>query len=311
MTLPYPWHKEAWQTIISYDERLPHALMLSGKRGLGKEAFAHFLASHLLCLAPTRHGACTRCRSCHLVAAATHPDKYVLTPQAGNQLVIGQIHSVRQFLQRTAHFDCGRKVAIILQAAAMNLSAANALLKILEEPPANKFILLVSHIPNLMLPTIRSRCNDIFFNSPSQDQVKRWLADKNAKRDYDDLLYELSEGAPLRIEELLSGDKAQFWVGFYQGLEALIAKEEDPLNFAHDWRAMDILDAIDIMLYYLEKNIRNLAGEQVNQQNGYRLYDVLMERRRLLHSQFNLNEALLLEECCIRFHSLRKDSQSD
>ena len=181
----------------------------------------------------------------------------------------------------------------------MNQSAANALLKILEEPPSGKFLLLLSPMPNLLLPTIRSRCSDIFFNRLSQKEMKEWLREKKIDGAYNELFYELSEGAPLRMEQLLNEDRSKSLMDFYAGLKELSGKKQDPLHFAHHWQDIDTLYAIDIMLYYVEKNVRDLAGKRIHDQNRYRLYDTLMERKRLLSSQFNLNRTLLLEECCI------------
>ena len=302
MSLPYPWHSQVWQAVTAYGNGLPHALLLNGRKGLGKEEFAHFLANHLLCPRSGNQGPCGQCRSCHLVSVATHPDKKILVPQ-GNQLIIEQVHSLRQFLYQTAYFDRGCKVAIIVKAETMNKSAANAMLKILEEPPEYKYLLLVSNMPSLMLPTIRSRCINLYFKSVSALQFKQWLGKKTIGQNQ--LLYDISQGAPLYARKLMDSGNAELFTDFYKDLVRLVENDGDPLHLASHWQYLETGDMVDIMIYYVEKNIKNYTD------NGqlYRLYDVLIERRRMIHSSLNLNKTLLLQECFILFYNLKISSK--
>jgi DNA polymerase III delta' subunit len=146
----------------------PHALLLVGPPSVGKTTLAEDLAAGLLCAADdTRDRPCRTCRACRLLAAGNHPDLHRVVPEGpGGQVVIGdpddpkQPRGVRGLLHELAYLpvEGGARVAIIERASRMNEDAQNALLKTLEEPPAGVTIVLCADEPELLLPTVRSRC---------------------------------------------------------------------------------------------------------------------------------------------------------
>jgi len=145
----------------------PHALLLAGSESAGLDRLAASLAAGLLCDEPaTDSSACGACASCRLLAAGNHPDLLWLSPtdadEAAGRKASSQIRveSVRQLIAALAlspHHGATR-VSVIQPAEAMNAATANALLKVLEEPPPGNVLLLISHRPLRLLPTIRSRC---------------------------------------------------------------------------------------------------------------------------------------------------------
>jgi DNA polymerase-3 subunit delta' len=150
--------------------RLHHAILLAGPLGIGKATLAFRLARHLLkhpraADAPeTLEDADTASSLFRQVAGGAHPSILHLTrPFDDNRKVfrtvvtVEEIRRVNRFLSMTAH-DGGYRIVIVDSADDMNASAANALLKSLEEPPARTIFLLISHSPGRLLPTIRSRC---------------------------------------------------------------------------------------------------------------------------------------------------------
>lgn len=296
MSLPYPWHSRAWQIIKAYGDKIPHAFLLSGNRGLGKEEFAYFLANYLLCLQPGKDRACGKCRSCHLVRANTHPDKKVVT--SPSQILLEQVRDAREFCQQKAHFERGARVVIIVAAELMNRSAAGALLKILEEPPPDKHFILISSKPDLLLPTIRSRCVGIHFNPVPPREFGKWLGRE------DPLLYDLSRGAPLYAAQLSDSGDAKALTDIYQALARLVANREDPLELALRWQnlgdSLSLIDVLGVIIYYVENNIRQFS----NSKQIFSIYDILLARRQLAHSSFNLNMTLVLEECLVLLRGL-------
>jgi len=175
----YPWNEDLWSTLAQQFERLPHALLLHGRPGLGKHAFAVQLAQALLCARPQAGVACGMCQSCHLFMAGTHPDMHVLQPEAiaesaedlGGQYAVRYpasdkkrerasaditIYQIRCLIEdaQTRPFVGNRKVVLLSPAEAMNINAANSLLKLLEEPPRGSMLLLVTSHP-ARLPGIR------------------------------------------------------------------------------------------------------------------------------------------------------------
>lgn len=150
--------------------KLPHALLLAGPLGVGKATFAFHLANHLLKFprhdsAPTEFAAPDPGSSLfRQVAVGAHPSVLHLTRPPNEKtkgfktvVTVDEIRRVNRFLSMTSH-DGGYRVVIVDPADDMNTSAANALLKNLEEPPSRTVFVLVSHSPGGLLPTIRSRC---------------------------------------------------------------------------------------------------------------------------------------------------------
>lgn len=153
--------------------RLPHALLISGPRGVGKATLAFHLAHHLLAnprpvLAPA--GLVVPDPASQLwrqVAIGAHPSVLHLTrpwdeknKRFKSVLSVDEVRRVGRFLAMTSH-DGSYRIVIVDAADDMNVSAANALLKSLEEPPARSVFVLISHAAGGLLPTIRSRCQHL------------------------------------------------------------------------------------------------------------------------------------------------------
>ena len=149
-----PWQHTRWQEMLARraNGRLPHALLLCGLRGVGKQHFAARFAQALLCEQPASDGqACQACRSCLLFRAGTHPDYWPVTPaEEGKSILIDQIRELNASLVFTSHAG-GYKIAALWPADRMNSAAANALLKTLEEPSANTLLMLITSRPAFLL----------------------------------------------------------------------------------------------------------------------------------------------------------------
>ena len=137
------------------DRRFPQAVLLSGPDGSGKTDFAQTIAAALLCTGASPRP-CGACASCNKIAHGTHPDLIVIDEGDGEI----KVETARNIRDEAAILpnDGDRKVFIIHNADRMNLSAQNALLKVLEEPPRYVFFILLSSQPGVLLQTIRSRC---------------------------------------------------------------------------------------------------------------------------------------------------------
>ena len=162
---------------FSAERNFPHAVLFAGVEGIGKRKIAETCAATLLCENPVDGETCGDCESCKLMAAGSHPDFYIVEPEAtktARNIKIGQIRD----LQREAFLrpiQAERRVVIIDGAEFMNKAAANCILKTLEEPPSQTiFILLTANRAGLLL-TIRSRCMTINFDKLSPAQIKKSL----------------------------------------------------------------------------------------------------------------------------------------
>ncbi len=140
---------------------LAHAYLFSGETGIGKKMTAFALAAVVNCRQPGPDGGCGACPSCRKVAARTHPDVHLLAPD-GDEIKIDQVRTAQAELALRP-FEGAKKVLIIDAAETMNDASSNALLKTIEEPPGEAVIILISSMPQGLLPTIRSRCQEIRF----------------------------------------------------------------------------------------------------------------------------------------------------
>lgn len=184
-----PWLKTSWQTVQERlaDGRFPHALLVTGESGVGKRAWADAVSELLLCSSPLNSEAgapvaCGRCRQCELVAASSHPDVRAFSPEKSRMIRVDQVRSLSEFAVSSPQV-AERKVAIIDRADQLNINAANALLKTLEEPAPDFVLLLLQESGRPVLPTIRSRCQVVPLPVPSAGQANEWLTRKVAGLD--------------------------------------------------------------------------------------------------------------------------------
>lgn len=232
MSLPLPWQLQAWQKLIQRwrNNSLPHGLLFTGNKGLGKHAFAAQFAKLLLCeVSKTQENPCEKCRSCELIHAGNHPDLMCLALQENSKVI--KIDQVREFIatvSQTSYLGSLR-VALFVDAHHLHVGAANALLKTLEEPPPNCVFILITDRYASLSPTIRSRCQTVGFSIPSQEIAQLWLANNMAENSNRELLLKLAEGAPLKALEYADEKRMEQRATVIEILRKLVEKSADPL----------------------------------------------------------------------------------
>ena len=151
--------------------RLVHAYILEGAKGVGKLFVAKNFAKMLLCESEDK--ICGTCRSCQMIENEGHVNVYVIRPE-GNSIKKEQIQTLQSEFSKMAAEDCA-KIYIIEDADKMSVSAANSLLKFLEEPMSNTYALLLTENKQMLLPTIRSRAVILSFKSlPHEELIKQY-----------------------------------------------------------------------------------------------------------------------------------------
>lgn len=224
-TLELTGHAAAERTFLAAwnSRRVPHAWLIGGPAGIGKASFAFMIARFVLAGSDqdARGAQALTVSADHptsrLIAASAHPDLLVLeagqiNPDTGKpvrEIVVPQIRKAAQFCRMTPTAGAWR-VLIIDTAEAMNRNAANALLKLLEEPPARCLILLTSNVPRRLLATIRSRCRLVMLQALSDDSVAALV--KQARPDLTEeamrAVVNLAAGSPGRAHALAGADIA-------------------------------------------------------------------------------------------------------
>ncbi len=177
----HEWAVGILSTAIAND-RLVHAYLISGPAQVGKSTLAWTFAQALNCLADTpANRPCGKCRACRLIGSHRHPDVIAIQGELGSRgkrtLKIDQLRELQHALNLTPAE--GRfKVAVIDGFNDANANAANAFLKTLEEPPNYAVIILTAVDPDLLLPTIPSRCQQISLRSISVKDIEKTLEDR-------------------------------------------------------------------------------------------------------------------------------------
>ena len=259
-TIPHllPWHEDAAAQLRKAwtANRLSHALLLQGAEGLGKQVFAAWLACAVLCdkSADSDLKCCGECPSCALFAAGSHPDLIWVVPEEDKQQIsIDQVRAAAERLTKTSYRQ-GYKVAIVDPAHLMTPSAANSVLKTLEEPSARSLLILITSQPSMLLPTVRSRCQKVTIARPSHEQAIAWLREKSG-RPVDAALLEFAGGAPLRALSYADGRFDALNQQMQKSLGALLAGHADVTQVAAEWEK----DGLNERLAWVDLWLTSLA----------------------------------------------------
>ncbi|TMP29034.1 DNA polymerase III subunit delta' [Pseudoalteromonas rubra] len=173
----YPWLEPVLSQLqTSYQQqRFHHAQLLYGMVGVGKLELAQSLAAALLCKqAGTSLYACGQCKSCLLLEADNHPDKLLITAET-QSISVDAIRGLNEFIFHSAQ-QGGNKVVVIDGIEKLTESAANALLKTLEEPAKGRYLLLLCNDSARVAATVLSRCNKLNVGVFDGNAVESWLA---------------------------------------------------------------------------------------------------------------------------------------
>lgn len=275
MTNPlFPWQISAWQQLHALRNRMPHAILLHGTEGIGKTVFAEHLAKSLLCESPKQHGhACEVCVSCGWFEQYSHPDYRRVRPElldeedsAGSEqdeaetekktakaskapskeIVINQVRALADFMNISTHRQ-GMRVIVLYPAEALNVPAANALLKSLEEPNANSIFILVSNSLDKLLPTILSRCHKFALGMPTKEQSLSWLNDQQVK-DAEVWLAQQG-GAPLSAIKMAQSENRNDLDDFLRQLGK--PSVESSLKMAEKMQKMDVATTVSWLQRWL------------------------------------------------------------
>lgn len=319
---PFPWQQKQWQRLCDCItlNRLPHALLLLGPQGVGKLNFSAALVERVLCRQPRDGLACGQCKSCLLYLSGNHPDFKVIEclPKKKN-ISIDQIRAVGDFMNKQAQLS-GYRCVVIANAEQMSESAANALLKVLEEPGEQSLFVLVSHSAGSLKPTIKSRCQMIRFVVPPSAQALQWLAPLVNSSEQAQTLLNLSGGAPVAAKE------AQQWRWLDQReviakqLLALRLRQAEELMVANTWQSVPPLElllwlynwTLDCLklsqgLVIVNQDLAPVLGrivDTIERDSLFYFSEAVLESYLLLAHEGNPNILLMLEGLTIRWSQL-------
>lgn len=290
--------------------RLPHAFLFTGEPGVGKLLTAKELLKAINCKnRDAEFNSCDDCRNCRLIGSFNFPDLFFIKPE-GDQIKVETIRELNEFLSKTP-YEGSTKMVLINEADKLNMHAANAFLKTLEEPPRDSLIILITEKPDLLPDTIRSRCVRIAFTPLSKGETLEVLkglktVSSSAREEFSgtEAFEALIEGRP--------GLMAEEHFGKY--IEVLKHLHEETFkSLEEDLKKERLMIIIELLLIYLRDRIVDLVNKNLTQTHSLiinkdlfpamnRLPDsgrlkelqVIIEKyRKLLHirelMQFNLN----------------------
>jgi len=321
----YPWLESPWQSLKSHIDsgRIPHALLMQGPAGLGKSALAALFARRLLCIEPGEVP-CGHCHSCDLFEAGTHPDYQCVDPEEpGKAIKVDAIRKLINDLSLKPQYG-GYRVFVVDQAEQMNLSSANALLKTLEEPAEQTVILLITHRPSRLPPTILSRCQKLSIRAPRKEAAMHWLQRQHPGCAADVLL-SASGGSPLQALALTETDVVERRQRVFHEFGGVSRRQLDPVSIAERWHGQSHEECLNWMLSWVSDMVRLLMAptaprlsnadleadlsqlaESFPIRNLMGFRDELLNFRHALGGQ--VNRQLLLEEALIGWSRLARHS---
>jgi len=295
--------------------QVPHALLFSGMAGIGKAGAALELARALNCRAASDGLSCDRCPSCQKVAGGAHPDLIWVKPD-GAFIKLDQVRELRKRVQFRP-FEGAWRTIVIESAEKLREEAANALLKMLEEPPRQNIFILLALEPQKLLTTILSRCCHIRFQ-PLDDGViaaqmmnVHQLTEERAWK-----IARMAQGSMARANCLVEDKELLHWqevIGNVQNLDRLNMTElfdltarwskksenlEQDFEYIKLWLRDNILSRLDkdyTPELEMTRDAARLRG--VPLESLLRLYDKVEEAMHNLRG--NANKQLVLEDVCL------------
>jgi DNA polymerase-3 subunit delta' len=314
---PFPWHDEYMLRFTDAIEqhRLPHAILLTGPAGTGKQHLARCLVHKLI-------GQASKSRNYKdLLKAGTHPDVMRVEPEEDKkQISVDQIRALSEKISLTPQLST-TKVGVIYPAQAMNRNAANALLKTLEEPQGSTVILLISHNYGLLPQTILSRCQHVHVGIPPAMQALKWLQENGIENATEYL--QLAGGAPLRA--LIAAKEG--WLERYESLisdlSMLLHQHDNMVSVSVRWRDLDI----SLLVSWLSNIVGSIVRLKIYAQSAFNIpanllkllkisYDEIDLRQLIRYSEFldktllevdnNLNQEMMVEQIFSQWTALKR-----
>ena len=224
-----PWlhtYEEIWLRLLN-SERTPHAVLITGSRGIGKRSFASWLAGQHLEIDSVKE------KPYHPYIIPQHADLRWIQPEDGKRdISVDQIRGLIEILSLSSYEGIG-KVAVIEPFNMMNINSSNSLLKILEEPPKDTFFIMSSNFIHQIPATIRSRSIEIEVTVPSFNECHEWLSESYSENI--DLGIELSDNRPLVAKYLMDLNILELRSTFIKDISGIIKSGKHIVNISEQW----------------------------------------------------------------------------
>lgn len=253
--------------------RIAHAYLFEGDKGTGKHELSLWLAKRLFCTNLQEEAPCGKCSNCLRIAQGEHPDVIQIEPD-GQMIKVDQIRQLQEEFSKSG-FESRLKLFILSQADKMNNSAANSLLKFLEEPVGNFLAILETESLGRILPTIQSRCQIIHFSPLSKEKLQEKLQEEGLSKETSRLLSHLTNSYHKAVEISQdewfneTKDAVKRWVNYLlkKDPQAFIFVQKKLLGLAKEKNQQSEIFLL-LLFYFQEERDRLLAqglwGKEIN-----------------------------------------------
>lgn len=325
---PLPWQADAWAQLQSARGRgaLTHAWLFAGPQGVGKKHFAAAFAASVLCSEASPVGACGACKSCRMLDSGGHPDAHLLSNNGHSGLAlhadlelanglsfwtpdtkskrrdigVDAARSLIAKLATLAHLG-GERIVVVSPAADMSASAANALLKTVEEPPARTTVIFVTEFAQSLPQTIRSRCQLLRFATPQRGTALSWLL--HAEPMADASLLDAAGGAPLLALDWLKSGEAARRTQWERLLLAVASRAADPIATAAEI-GKDKEQVAGLLRFWQTQLAKLLRATPEAWGQRHELFFAQLNESRWRLEDGNGNPQMLLESLLLRWRAL-------
>lgn len=290
-------YQKRWSHLLRTNQK-PHAVIVEGGKGVGKQKLAERLSTTMLCSISNTEP-CGNCSNCHLSLSGKHPDIFEVWPDKG-MIKVDDIRQLIQFFVSTPH--CSQhKIAHIMYADKMNKSAANALLKVLEEPPKRATLFLVTDSPQSLLPTILSRCLKMHLKVTPEHKkdVFDWLMKKSQAEveEIEQLLY-LSSYGPLYALDLINEKIIERIDVWFTDVLMVVTDKKSVSEVGRQWAA----EEVSILLPHIQRIIMyqfcHIASAKQGMFGHHALFEYLNQQEiglNLVYLLVNKLNSLIIE----------------
>ncbi len=316
-SLPWLAHHQQRLRAAQLAQRLPHSTLLLSIPGLGAEHLAHWLAALALCRA-AHEQPCGICASCSLLRSDSHPDYHDVKIEADAQQI--KVDQVRELIATLTlkSYQGGYKVGIIEGAEALNINAANAFLKTLEEPFADTLLILIARPTHRLPATIASRCLRMVLRPPARSMAMAWLQANGPSEQAWEAALTLAGGAPLEALQLNTLGIAALDSDMQEDVRAIGAGAVDITVLADRWARSHLALRLAWLENWITRRALTSLGAQTSTQSAgrvrlpggllkpkmralFELLDATRELRRLAST--GMNQQLALEALLLRGRS--------
>jgi len=294
------------------DNRLPHAILISGVQGAGKSELAQWLIKVLLCQQTINQqgskvlNACGHCKTCHLYQSQTYPD-HVMIDSKTKTIGIDEIRLASRFLEKTAHIGINKTI-LIPMAEKMTIAAANALLKTLEEPTDNSVIVLLTCDADNLLPTIISRSRVYSIRPPVGNELLAGLSNlvnHTSEQTRTEPFINLTH-LPELSEQQKQQEFIEFQKGFYTYLvnyQAINLKQLVEQPEALRWLEKILVNLMRNQYNWgecdLNDNIAQTLERKLKPDTLWQIYQEIVQTNKQIKSYSQINSAFSMEKLLV------------